>query len=62
MELYTQNCTTTGDAQEVVRTATEAVCGVFAVWACKDVTAIAGLPKYIIIESDIVAVPMIMTE
>ena len=61
-ELYIKSFTITGDVLAVVRTATEAVCGVFVVWACKDVTAIAGSPKYIIMASGIVAVLMIITE
>lgn len=61
-ELSIKSFTTTGDVRAVVRTGTEAVRGVFVVWACNDATAIAGLPKYIIIGSGIVAVLMIMTE
>ena len=60
--IFTKSFTTTGDVLAVVRTATEAVCGVFAVWACNDAMVIVGLPKYTIIENGIVAVPMIMTE
>ena len=60
-ELYIKSFTITGDVLAVVRTATEAVCGVFVVWERNDATAIAGSPKYTIIENGIVAVLMIMS-
>lgn len=49
-----------GDVLAVVRTVTEAVCGVCAVWACNDATVIVGLRKYPIMVSGIVAVPIII--
>lgn len=49
-----------GDVLAVVRTETEAVCDVFAVWGCNDAMVIVGLRKYPIIASGIVAVLMII--
>ncbi len=59
-ELSTQKSTITGDVLVVVRTGTEAVCGVFVVLVCNDVMVIVGLPKYLIMASGIVAVLMII--
>lgn len=49
-----------GDVRAVVRTGTEAVCGVFVVWACNDAMVIVGLLKYHIMASGIVAALMII--
>ena len=49
-----------GDVLAVVRTETEAVCGVFAVWGCNDAMVIVGLQKYPIMASGIVAVLIII--
>lgn len=62
MELYTQRFTTTGDVRAVVRTATEAVCGVFVVWACSVAMVTDGWLKLRITASDTAAARMIIAE